>query len=87
MPAFDFLTDQQKTDLVTYVLNPDAETGKKVDLNDVDDLVKEIPYSHTGYNRWVDPEGNPVAIAWWRYLLCECLRRLRCVVESDERLS
>jgi len=68
MPAFDFLSDKQKSDLVTYVLNPDAETGEIADLNDVDDLVKEIPYSHTGYNRWVDPDGNPVITPPWGQL-------------------
>ena len=65
MPAFDFLTDSQKEELVTYVFNPEARTMDLSTLNAISEELKEVPYSHTGYNRWVDPNGNPVIKPPW----------------------
>lgn len=65
MPAFDFLSDSQKEELVTYVLNPEARTMNTENLEAISEELQEIPYSHTGYNRWVDGNGNPVIKPPW----------------------
>jgi quinoprotein glucose dehydrogenase len=65
MPAFDFLTDSQKEELVTFVLNPEARTMDIANLAAISEELQEIPYSHTGYNRWVDNNGNPVIKPPW----------------------
>lgn len=65
MPAFDFLTDAQKEELVTYVLNPEARTMNMAEMDAISEELREIPYSHTGYNRWVDQLGNPVIKPPW----------------------
>ena len=65
MPAFDHLSDAQKEELVTYVLNPDANTMDVSSLEAISKELEEIPYSHTGYNRWVDNNGNPVIKPPW----------------------
>jgi len=68
MPAFDFLSDDEKEELSTYVLNPEA-SAKKVSRKNISEELKEVPYSHTGYNRWVDANGNPVIKPPWGQLV------------------
>ncbi len=68
MPAFDFLSDVEKEELVTYVLNPEA-SAQKVSRQNISEELKEVPYSHTGYNRWVDKQGNPVIKPPWGQLI------------------
>jgi quinoprotein glucose dehydrogenase len=65
MPAFDFLTDSQKEELVAYVFNPEARTMDLSTLDAISEELQEIPYSHTGYNRWADKNGNPVIKPPW----------------------
>jgi len=65
MPAFDFLSQSQKEELATYVLNPNAKTSSTESMARISEELKEIPYSHTGYNRWVDKSGNPVIKPPW----------------------
>ena len=74
MPAFDFLSDGEKEELATYVLNPEA-TGKPVAAKDISEELKEVPYSFTGYNRWVDKDGNPVIKPPWGQLVALDLNR------------
>ena len=72
MPSFGFLTDQQRADLVGYVFgdeatSPEAEpvpTTRKVRPSGF----AGSAYGHTGYNRFVDPEGNPAVQPPWGQL-------------------
>lgn len=74
MPAFDFLSDDEKEELATYVLNPEA-SGKKIDKQNISKELEEVPYTHTGYNRWVDKQGNPVIKPPWGQLIALDLNR------------
>ncbi len=74
MPAFDFLTEEEKAEMATYVLNPEA-SGKPVSRDAIPQELQEVPYSHTGYNRWVDGDGNPVITPPWGQLIALDLDR------------
>ena len=65
MPAFNFLSDTEKDELATFVLNPELKPTKRTGSHEIDSLIKEVPYTHTGYNRWVDKNGNPVITPPW----------------------
>ena len=65
MTAFDFLTDQEKNEIASYVLNPDMKVQPTKASAKVDSLIKVVPYTTTGYNRWVDKFGNPVITPPW----------------------
>jgi quinoprotein glucose dehydrogenase len=65
MPAFNFLSDAQKEELVSYVFNPEVQTIDPASITAITEELKEVPYSHTGYNRWVDENGNPVIKPPW----------------------
>jgi quinoprotein glucose dehydrogenase len=63
MPAFNQLSQSEKRSLVAYLLGEDEpkdphETGKETNQ-------KLLPYSHTGYNRFLDPEGYPAVKPPW----------------------
>ncbi len=75
MTAFDFLTDEQKDEIASYVLYYNKkiiETPRKVaghssdkEGPNIDSLISKVPYTHTGYNRWVDQFGNAVITPPW----------------------
>lgn len=75
MPAFDFLTEEEKQEVATYVLNPDAQAGEVITRENMSEELREIPYTHTGYNRWVDDNGNPVITPPWGQLVALDLDR------------
>ena len=70
MPAFDFLTGKQRTLVVDHLLGitPPAErandAGRKEELGGVD-VLGTIPYTMTGYNRWLDTNGYPAVKPPW----------------------
>jgi quinoprotein glucose dehydrogenase len=68
MPAFGFLSESQKGLIAAYLLgetdsegagtsNREGETGA--------DLFDKIPYTTTGYNRWLDADGYPAVKPPW----------------------
>jgi quinoprotein glucose dehydrogenase len=65
MPSFGMLTENEKDELATYVLNPDAKVVSRKVSAEMDSLVRKVPYTHTGYVRWVDEDGNPVITPPW----------------------
>jgi len=65
MPSFNFLSESQKDELVAYVFNPEVKTTDFANLKEITEELKDVPYSHTGYNRWVDKNGNPVIKPPW----------------------
>jgi quinoprotein glucose dehydrogenase len=65
MPAFGFLSEPEKDEIATYILNPDAKPGVSTVSEEMDSLVRKVPYTHTGYVRWVDKNGDPVITPPW----------------------
>jgi len=66
MPSFAFLSPEQKEAVAGFLLG--EETSKSA-TNDVrvasDDVLGGSPYSHTGYNRWMDTNGLPAVKPPW----------------------
>lgn len=69
MPSFGFLTREQKEMVANHLLEREAAeavdtAAGKEELGGVD-LLGEIPYTHTGYNRWLDSKGYPAVKPPW----------------------
>jgi quinoprotein glucose dehydrogenase len=70
MPSFDFLTENQRQLVVSHLLGtpaPGAATrdpNSKEELGGVD-VLGTIPYSMTGYHRWLDTNGYPAVKPPW----------------------
>ncbi len=62
MPAFPALSPQERRDLLAFLYNdvPVVSRGRADEP-----VVPEIPYTHTGYNRFLDPEGYPAVKPPW----------------------
>lgn len=63
MPSFDFLSEAQKSRLVAFLRDepePAADAGAAAA-----DALGRIPYSMTGYNRWLDSNGYPAVKPPW----------------------
>ena len=71
MPAFDFLSEGQRRAVVGYLLGSigaaeAAATGDGHREETVGaDVVGTIPYTTTGYNRWLDTNGYPAIKPPW----------------------
>lgn len=70
MPSFAFLSARQKAAVTDYLLNPDAPPDPRNELPavadaDSGDALGMIPYTMTGYNRWLDPDGYPAVKPPW----------------------
>ena len=72
MPAFDFLTENQRQLVVAHLLGtappsravPDNDPGPKEPAGGTD-VLGTIPYSMTGYHRWLDTNGYPAIKPPW----------------------
>ena len=70
MPAFDFLTENQRQLVVDYLLGsaptavPVNDGGRKEELGG-GDVLGTIPYTMTGYHRWLDTNGYPAIKPPW----------------------
>ena len=62
MPAFPVLSDNQRRELVAYLFDDKPE---RVASADPDAPETSIPYTTTGYNRFLDPEGYPAVKPPW----------------------
>lgn len=62
MPAFPSLTGEERRELIAYLFNdrPRETEGTSDEPPD-----PEVPYTHTGYNRFLDPEGFPAVKPPW----------------------
>lgn len=68
MPAFGFLSDAQKGMIASHLLgetNPLAGGGEKKEEETGAALFDAIPYTTTGYHRWLDAEGYPAVKPPW----------------------
>ncbi len=66
MPAFAFLSAAQKEAVAGLLLGekPPERAANAADSAATDALGRE-PYTHTGYNRWLDPQGYPAVKPPW----------------------
>jgi quinoprotein glucose dehydrogenase len=73
MPPWGFLSEKQRTAVVSFLL---GETEKNTDGAQHGDWQTYVPdtrteghvpppYTHTGYNRWLDPDGYPAIKPPW----------------------
>ncbi len=60
MPAFEHLTDGEKRALVGFLLGDGA-----ADAAGDEPVPPGVPYTHTGYNRFFDPDGYPAVKPPW----------------------
>jgi quinoprotein glucose dehydrogenase len=66
MPAFANLTAPQLEAIVAYLYSlPDSALVAKVADIEIDRALMQQPFNHTGYNRFVDKEGNPAVKPPW----------------------
>lgn len=65
MPSVAFLSEEQKQAVAGFLLD-EAPASRSADqpLATGDVLIRE-PYSHTGYNRWLDTNGYPAVKPPW----------------------
>lgn len=66
MPSVAFLSEEQKQAVAGFLLDeaPASRSTDQPAASDGDILIKE-PYSHTGYNRWLDINGYPAVKPPW----------------------
>lgn len=68
MPAFTFLSAPQKEAVSDFLLETEAASGG-IDRTPVPDATIQMqtiePYTHTGYNRWLDTNGYPAVKPPW----------------------
>ncbi len=66
MPSFAFLTENQRNSVIDYLLDSTSpnDSNRKTELGESDAL-GTIPYSMTGYNRWLDTNGYPAVKPPW----------------------
>ena len=67
MPSFGFLSDAKKQAVTDHLFGaaPTAnDPGHKEELSGVD-VLGQIPYTMTGYNRWLDTNGFPAIKPPW----------------------
>ncbi|MBN9692962.1 MAG: PQQ-binding-like beta-propeller repeat protein [Verrucomicrobia bacterium] len=66
MPSFDFLTETQRSAVVDHVLGLSVGSTRegKEELGSADAL-GNIPYTSTGYHRWLDTNGYPAIKPPW----------------------
>jgi len=65
MPGFAFLNPAQKEAAAAFILGEDAPVrdGGKEEM--IGDAIGGEPYTHTGYNRWLDTNGYPAVKPPW----------------------
>jgi quinoprotein glucose dehydrogenase len=72
MPSWGFLSEQQRNAVVSYLIG-EKQTEAPVDpgawktylTDEGTDTVPPSPFTHTGYNRFLDPDGYPAVKPPW----------------------
>ncbi len=66
MPAFNRLTEQEKSAIATFILELEAEQSKKFTHEQkVEDAYLHLPYTSTGYHKFLTKEGYPAVKPPW----------------------
>lgn len=63
MPSFEYISEAERKELVEFLYDPGAARVPDYALPP-----PHIPYSHTGYNRFLDPNGYPATTPPWGQL-------------------
>jgi quinoprotein glucose dehydrogenase len=61
MPAFPALSAHERKELLSFLYNDKPVMS----ADDDDPIAPGVPYTHTGYNRFLDPEGFPAVKPPW----------------------
>ncbi len=64
MPSFAFLSETQREKVADHLLGGPNDAGRKEEPGS-EGTFAAIPYTTTGYNRWLDPEGYPAVKPPW----------------------
>nr|WP_295933245.1 PQQ-binding-like beta-propeller repeat protein [uncultured Dyadobacter sp.] len=59
MPSFTHISDAERKSIIAYLINQESKESIKIDSK------TQVPYQHTGYNRWYDRNGYPVSQPPW----------------------
>jgi quinoprotein glucose dehydrogenase len=67
MPSFGHLKEEEKEALVDYLFDVQREVTAESEAahDEAMQIALDVPYSHTGYNRFVDPDGYPAVKPPW----------------------
>ena len=65
MPSFAFLSDEQRDALADHLLGDERIPPASESRQAASSIVFDSPYSHTGYNRFFDPDGYPAIRPPW----------------------
>ena len=66
MPSFGFLSRAQKQMVAEFLLDQEStNAGASKEELGGEDVMGTIPYTHTGYNRWLDSKGYPAVKPPW----------------------
>ncbi|MEX0928857.1 MAG: PQQ-binding-like beta-propeller repeat protein [Balneolales bacterium] len=63
MPSFGHLSDDEMASVVRFLNDPEAPDAEPIEIDH--DYAPQVPYTHTGYNRFFDPEGYPAIKPPW----------------------
>ncbi|MEN3334340.1 MAG: quinoprotein glucose dehydrogenase [Blastocatellia bacterium] len=64
MPSFGYLADAQKQALLDYLFDEEAANVVSATKPNGDETI-DVPFTHTGYNRFLDPDGYPAIKPPW----------------------
>ncbi|PSL28618.1 pyrroloquinoline quinone-dependent dehydrogenase [Dyadobacter jiangsuensis] len=59
MPSFTHISEAERKSIIAYLSNQESGESIKIDSK------TQVPYQHTGYNRWYDRNGYPVSQPPW----------------------
>lgn len=66
MPAFNQLTEQDKDAIASFILEHKANQSKKyIPEQKIEDAYLHLPYTNTGYNKFLTKEGYPAVKPPW----------------------
>ena len=67
MPSFGFLSDAQKRSVANFIsgVNPPEDAVARSGEVSSEEVLGGIPYTITGYNRWLDTNGYPAVKPPW----------------------
>ena len=69
MPSFNHITDEEKKAILSYVLETKADQQKEFKAPvQVIDTFRNLPYSMTGYYKFISPEGYPAIGPPWGHI-------------------
>jgi len=66
MPSFSHIPEQNRLNIVNYLLNLEDKTNfTEPERKSTASTIPEFPYLHTGYHRFLDPNGYPAIKPPW----------------------